>query len=99
MARREASAASETHGWNEIIGIIMVAAALLLMAALFSFDSNDLASNRVPPNAEVHNWIGSIGAHLANALIFAFGAGSFLLPVLFLMFGLAGFFEALGYLK
>jgi S-DNA-T family DNA segregation ATPase FtsK/SpoIIIE len=99
MARKEAAAPHEAHGWNEIIGIIMVALALLLVAALFSFDRNDLASNRVPPNAQIHNWIGPIGANLASALFLVFGAGSFLLPVLLVLFGLTGFFEAFAYLR
>ena len=99
MARKEASGASESKSWNEILGIIMVATALLLVAALFSYDRNDLASNRVPPNAQVHNWIGPIGANLASWLFFVFGAGALLLPVLLVMFSLAGFFDVFSYLR
>jgi S-DNA-T family DNA segregation ATPase FtsK/SpoIIIE len=99
MARKEAAAATDTHGWNEIIGIIMVATALLLVAALFSYDRADLASNRVPPNAQVHNWIGPIGAHLAYCLFLVFGAAAFLLPALLVMFSLAGFFDVFAYLR
>src|SRR5512133_2994318 len=99
MARKEASAASEARGWNEIVGIIMVAAALLLVAALFSYDRNDLASNRVPPNAQAHNWIGPIGAHLGSALFTVSGAGAFLVPVFLAIFGAACFSEALGFLR
>ena len=99
MARKEASGSSDAHGWNEILGIIMVAAALLLVAALFSYDRYDLASNRVPPNAQVHNWIGPIGAHLAYGIFLVFGGGALLLPVFLVMFSLAGFFEAFAYLR
>lgn len=99
MARKDASSASEVHGWNEILGIIMVAVALLLAASLFSYDRNDLASNRVPPNAEAHNWIGPIGANLAAALFTISGAAAFLVPVFLLIFGLACFFETLAYLR
>lgn len=99
MARKEASGETEARGWNEIIGIIMVAVGLLLVASLFSYDRNDLASNRVPPNAQAHNWIGPIGAHLASALFTIAGAASFLVPVFLFMFGLAGFFESLAYLR
>src|SRR6266404_5775053 len=95
MARKEASGASETHGSNEILGIIMVAAALLLVTALFSYDRNDLASNGVPPNAQTHNWIGPIGATLASALFRVSGAGVFLVPVFLFIFGLSGFFDVL----
>jgi S-DNA-T family DNA segregation ATPase FtsK/SpoIIIE len=99
MARKEPSGPSETHGWNEIIGIVMVAVALLLTAALFSYDRNDIASNRVPANAQIHNWIGPIGASLAYYLFCIMGAAAFLLPVLFLVFGVADFFELFGYLR
>src|SRR5262245_34523094 len=99
MARKEVSGESEAHGWDEIVGIIMVAAALLLVAALFAYDRNDLASNRSVPNPQIHNWIGPIGAHLAFFLFFLFGAGAFLLPVLFVIFGLGGFFDAFAYLR
>ena len=68
MARKEAPGASEAHGWSEIIGIVLLGLALLLGAALFSYDRNDVASNRVPPNAQTHNWIGPIGAHLGYGL-------------------------------
>ena len=51
----------------------MVALALLLVASLFSYDRNDLASNRVPPNAQAHNWIGPIGAHLAYGIFVVCG--------------------------
>ena len=77
----------------------MIAVALLLVAALFSYDRNDLASNRVPPNSETHNWIGPIGAHLASLLFAISGAGAFLVPVFLFMFGLAGWLEALAYLR
>jgi DNA segregation ATPase FtsK/SpoIIIE, S-DNA-T family len=99
MARKEASGSSEPQGWNEIIGIIMVAVALLLTAAVFSYDRYDLASNRVPPNAQARNWIGPIGAHLAYGLFYVSGAGAFLIPALLLLIGLASFFEKLAYLR
>src|SRR5512143_368024 len=99
MARKEVSSAGDAHGWNEIIGIVMVALALLLGAALFSYDRNDLASNRVPPNAQAHNWIGPIGAHLGSALFTVTGAGAFLVPVFLFIFGFAGFTETLSFLR
>ncbi|MHC1764202.1 MAG: DNA translocase FtsK [Verrucomicrobiia bacterium] len=99
MARKEASADSEVRGRDEIVGIILIALALLLTAALFSYDRNDLASNRVPPNAQIHNWIGPIGANLAYGLFAVTGASSFLIPVFLIVFGLSSFFDALGYLR
>jgi S-DNA-T family DNA segregation ATPase FtsK/SpoIIIE len=84
---------------GDVIGLVLVALAVLLLLAQVSFDRNDLAVNRVPPNETTHNWIGSVGAHLANGLFFVFGAGAFLLPVLFAAFGAACLFDFLGYLR
>src|SRR5262249_22829475 len=99
MARKEVSGTGDAHGWSEIIGIAMVAVALLLGAARFSYDLNDLASNRVPPNAQAHNWIGPIGAHLGSALFTISGAGAFLVPVFLAIFGAACFSETLAFLR
>ena len=54
MARKEAPQ-SQSHGLNDVIGILLGAAALLLMVALISHDSQDMAADRVPPNNPAHN--------------------------------------------
>jgi S-DNA-T family DNA segregation ATPase FtsK/SpoIIIE len=84
---------------GDVIGLVLVAAALLLFLAQASYDRNDVPANRFPPNETVHNWIGSAGAQLAYYLFSAFGAGAFLLPLLFVLFGAACLFESLLYLK
>jgi hypothetical protein len=38
MARKEAQTSAESHGLNDVIGILLGAAALLLMVALLSHD-------------------------------------------------------------
>ncbi len=73
--------------------------ALLFFAALFSFDKYDLAEVRNPPNHPLHNWIGQIGARTGYAMFFVFGGSAFLLPMIFLGFGLAQFLGFLGYLR
>jgi S-DNA-T family DNA segregation ATPase FtsK/SpoIIIE len=98
MARKAAADSVYTRSSSDIVGIILLAFALLLSVALFSYDRNDLSFNNSSPNHPVHNWIGPIGANSAYGLFFVFGAAAYLLPVLLLGFGLAGFFDILAYL-
>ena len=91
MARREPGAFEARRGRGDLLGIILFGVALLLFAALFSFDRFDLAANRVPPNDPAHNWIGRFGASMAYWLFLYFGAGAYLLPVLVMGFALATF--------
>lgn len=97
MARKDSD--NGARGGSDILGIILLTMALLLFAALFSFDKYDLAEVRNPPNHPLHNWIGQIGARTGYGMFFTFGASAFLLPMLFLAFGLAQFLGFLGYLR
>jgi S-DNA-T family DNA segregation ATPase FtsK/SpoIIIE len=99
MARKDSAKAGSHRGFNDIAGFVFIGLALLLMLAQFSFDPNDVARNRVPPNPTVHNWIGSAGAYTANALFFMFGAAAFAIPIFFFAFGLSNLVEVLGYLR
>jgi S-DNA-T family DNA segregation ATPase FtsK/SpoIIIE len=99
MARKDSAKPAAHRGFSDIIGIVLIAAALLLLAAQLSFDRQDVNTNRIPSNEITHNWIGSAGAFIANGLFFLFGAGAFVLPVLLLLFGLGHLFEFLSYLK
>jgi len=99
MARKESRPAAEHRGFSDIIGIVLIAASLLLMVAQLSFDRYDVDSNRVPPNQATHNLIGGAGAFGANLFFRFFGAGAFVLPILLLVFGIAYLFEFFAYLK
>ena len=99
MARREPGAIEARRGRGDLAGIILFCVALLLFAALFSFDRFDLAANRVPPNDPAHNLIGRFGASMAYWLFLYFGAGAYLLPVLVLGFAVAHFLSEADYLK
>src|SRR6187551_3317234 len=100
MARKESNNnASASHGFNDTIGIALIAAALLLLVALVTHDRRDLSVNSVPPNETMHNLGGPIGAWVAHKMYFVFGAGALVLPVLMLAFGLAHLFHFLAYLR
>ena len=99
MARKDSTKTAQHRGFGDVIGIVLISAALLLLVAQVSFDKQDVAVNRIPSSETAHNWIGSAGALGANGLFFLFGAGAFVLPVLLLLFGLGHLFEFLSYLK
>ena len=98
MARKEASQ-RHSHGLNDVIGVVLGAAALLLLVALLSYDPHDSAANMVPPNSPQHNLGGPLGAWTASVLFRIFGIGAFMIPVLLLMFGLGYLFQFLSYLQ
>jgi len=91
--------AGQGNGLNDVIGVALLAVALLLLVAQFSFDRYDLEFIRTPPNKPIHNWIGPFGAHVAYASFFLLGLGAFVLPFLLAAFGLGYLFNFLGYLR
>jgi S-DNA-T family DNA segregation ATPase FtsK/SpoIIIE len=99
MARKDSAKAGSHRGFNDIAGFVFIGVALLLMLAQVSFDPNDVAKNRVPPNPTVQNWIGSAGAYTANAFFFMFGAAAFAIPIFLFAYGLSNLVEVLGYLR
>jgi S-DNA-T family DNA segregation ATPase FtsK/SpoIIIE len=86
-------------GFSDVIGIALLAVALLLLVAQFSFDRYDLAFIRTPPNKPVHNWIGPFGAHIAYASFFIFGLGAYVFPFLIAVFGLGYLFNFWAHLR
>ena len=99
MARMSGDDSHPKNGFNDVIGIALLALALLLLVAQLSFDRYDLASVRIPPNKEIHNWIGTIGAYLAWFTFLPFGIAAYLLPWIFAAFGFAYLLNFLGYLR
>src|SRR5215471_7599168 len=99
MARKTATANESHHGFNDIIGIVLMVLAVLLLAAVLSFDPSDLATHRNPPNRPEHNWIGPLGARMAEGAFFLFGITGYTLPVLLAFVGLGCFFQSLAYLR
>jgi len=97
MSRKSPS--DSGRGFNDVIGVALLAAALLLVVAQFSFDRYDLSFFKDPHNKPVHNWIGTVGAYLAWGSFLPLGAVGYLLPVLFAAFGAAYLLNFLGYLR
>jgi len=79
---------------NELVGFLLCVSALLLFLALASYSpldpSWDSASVLTGSHA-ARNWIGIVGAYLADALLQFFGAGAFLLVIFPAMLGVRWF--------
>lgn len=100
MARKSNADTQSHHGLNDVVGLILLGAAALLLVAMLSFDSRDISSNFVATEKQpVHNWIGPLGAHLADKTFFILGISGYLLPFVLLFLGLGCFFEKFSYLR
>jgi S-DNA-T family DNA segregation ATPase FtsK/SpoIIIE len=95
---RKASSDSD-NGFGDIIGVVLLAAALLLLVAQLSFDRNDIAFLTTEIAKPAHNWIGRLGAYFAWTVFFALGAAAYLVPLLLALFGAAYLFNFLGHLR
>jgi DNA segregation ATPase FtsK/SpoIIIE, S-DNA-T family len=73
---------------NEVTGMVLIVAAILLLLALASYSPTDPSLNTVGGYARVQNWTGLVGASLSDALLQSEGVASFLFPLLLGAMGL-----------
>ncbi len=73
----------------ELLGIFLILITVFLLLSLVTHDPADYSARVYPPNAELHNKAGSIGAAISDFLFLAFGLVAY--PVTLLL-GLWGFF-------
>lgn len=99
MARKASADSEAAHGFNDIIGIVLMSFAALLLVALLSYNPLDVSANRVPTNSSIHNWIGPFGAWLAHYWVLWVGVAAYELPALLVFLGLGCFFEFFAYLR
>ena len=75
---------------NEAVGLVLFTAAILIILSLVSYHPMDpsfnVARNTIGKDV-VQNFVGKFGSHTADLLLTAVGFGSFLLPIVFLIFG------------
>jgi len=74
---------TENKRFNELVGFVGLSMAILLALSLLSYSPHDASFNVSAPSSPipVRNWIGPVGAHLAD-LVFQFcGFAAFLFPV------------------
>jgi len=99
MAKKSGDDPRSKHGFNDVIGIALLAAALLLFIAQFSFDRFDLAFFKNPHNKPVQNWIGPFGAYLGWMTFVPLGLAAYVLPWIMASFGVAYLLNRLTYLR
>jgi S-DNA-T family DNA segregation ATPase FtsK/SpoIIIE len=96
---RKASDSSNSNSFADIIGVALLAAALLLFVAQFTFSRDDISFLTTQVNKPTHNWIGPLGAYLAWGTFIPFGLAAYLLPWIFAVFGAAYLLNFLGHLR
>ena len=63
---------------NEVLAVVMSAAAVLLLLSLFSYDPHDPSPNLVTAQREPHNLIGPVGAFISDVFLQWFGLAALL---------------------
>ena len=88
-----AVAATKPKHWNEMVGLLLFAAGLLIILGLMSYSAKDPCFSVSGTGGQTQNFIGIIGAYLSDVLLHLFGITSYLLPLFLFGFGV---FLALG---
>lgn len=81
---------------NELIGFLIFVSAILLLLSLVSYSPLDPSLNTAAPGSDVRsprNWIGVVGACVADVLFQSFGVSAFLLTVLLGLLSVRWFFS------
>jgi DNA segregation ATPase FtsK/SpoIIIE, S-DNA-T family len=97
MSRKADSGSS--RGFDDIIGVVLLLAALLLVMAQLSFLPQDITYLHNPPVRPAHNWIGPLGAYIAWWIFLLLGVVAYVLPLLVAIFGAAYLFGFMHYLR
>jgi len=80
--------------FNELVGFVLMASALLLFLALVSYSPLDPSLNTASSmggSDSTHNWIGRVGALISDGFLQLFGIAVFSLPVMLAGLGLRWF--------
>ena len=78
---------------NEVLAVVLVAASILLLLSLVTYDPLDPSWNSVGPQQEPRNLIGAFGAHASDFFLNWFGLASFLIPILLTVIAARAFFS------
>src|SRR2546421_12648066 len=99
MARKAPADSDSAHGFNDVIGIVLMGVSVLLLVSLLSYHPLDVPANGLPTNVPVRNWIGPFGAWMAYYSFFQVGAAAYEMPALLVFLGLGCFFDFFAYLR
>ncbi|MFW6131709.1 MAG: DNA translocase FtsK [Candidatus Aminicenantaceae bacterium] len=85
--KKEKSSIKKT-GLSEITAIILIFLAIFSITSLISYHPEDPSwTNAPPPDQNIHNFMGKVGAVFSDILLQLFGFSSFIIPFLFGYFG------------
>ncbi|MCM8789903.1 MAG: DNA translocase FtsK 4TM domain-containing protein, partial [Candidatus Omnitrophica bacterium] len=85
---------------NEIKGVLLIAAGLMVLSSLLRFDPLDLGFYTSNPNVPPKNLLGIFGAYLGWLVVFLFGRFiSFFIPIIILFLGIKTFRQKTLYLN
>jgi S-DNA-T family DNA segregation ATPase FtsK/SpoIIIE len=85
---------TENRRLNELAGFVGITIAVLLALSMLSFSPHDASLNVAAPppsSGPARNWIGPVGAHMADLLFQLAGYAAFLLPIGILLLSLRWF--------
>jgi S-DNA-T family DNA segregation ATPase FtsK/SpoIIIE len=77
--------------WNEIQGVLLFAAAVLVLISFMTFDFSDLRLFTSKVNHPVRNFAGLFGAYMGAIMFFIMGMSAYVIPVLILVWAIARF--------
>src|SRR4051812_2340398 len=72
---------------SEAVGVLLLALSITVLLSLLSYDPLDPAWNVATSRGQAANWIGTVGAWLADGLFQIFGLSAFLIPILLITVG------------
>ncbi len=85
VVRRKTAGSSSPGGsrklLNELVALLIFGFGVVILLALLSYSSRDPSWNATGPQLKAENWIGPVGALLADTLFQALGYAAILIPL------------------
>ncbi|MGC2234577.1 MAG: DNA translocase FtsK 4TM domain-containing protein [Pyrinomonadaceae bacterium] len=69
----------------EIYSIFCLSVSILIFLSLISYNANDIPGK--VSSAQIHNWLGHVGAYIADFLFQKMGWSAFFVPIVLIAFG------------
>ncbi len=92
-AKKTNSNKKDQSRYNEVIGIVLSALAVLLLLCLVTASETDPNLNTATTWGETQNWIGVVGAIVADVFFQIFGSMAYILPFLLGLIGIRFLFS------
>ncbi|HEY6289412.1 MAG TPA: DNA translocase FtsK 4TM domain-containing protein, partial [Nitrospiraceae bacterium] len=87
------AASSPSHIKREVIGVVLIALALLTLLSMVSFVSGELKAG-TSATAPSRNLIGAVGAFFASTLFWLIGGAGYMFPILLGLMGVRCFTQS-----